>query len=235
MVERILVVDDDADMRFVLSKLLEAEGFEITVAASGAAMRLAVEQEQADLVILDLGLPDENGLDLAKFLRGRCNAGIIMLTGKATTSDFVEGLESGADFYISKPFEERDLLARIRSVLGRRNRSRQVKQGPVAAYFGDWRFDAGLQNLTDIKGNALILTVLESRLLQVLIDNVGDTLTRNTLHRLVFSDKIYKSSRRIDVLVGRLRRRLKIDDARSDLIKSIRGVGYKFTGTIEYK
>ena len=125
MLGRILVVDDDPDIRLVLREHLEPEGFEVIDAADGAEMRSIIVQEEIDLVILDLQLPDEDGLNLAKVLREKTDAGIVMLTGKGTTVDMVVGLEVGADDYVAKPFKSRELLARIRSVLRRTKQARQ--------------------------------------------------------------------------------------------------------------
>lgn len=237
MLGRILVVDDDPDMRLVLREHLEPEGFEVIDAADGAEMRSIIVQEEIDLVILDLQLPDEDGLNLAKVLREKTDAGIVMLTGKGTTVDMVVGLEVGADDYVGKPFKSRELLARIRSVLRRTKRARQAKPGPGGGIvrFQGWRFESAFQRLTHPDGEDTVLTAGESRLLQTLIDNVGNTVTRDILHREALGYDMQNSSRNIDVLLGRLRRKLDADGAKENLIKSIRGVGYEFTGTIEHE
>jgi len=237
MLGRILVVDDDPDIRLVLREHLEPEGFEVIDAADGAEMRSIIVQEEIDLVILDLQLPDEDGLNLAKVLREKTDAGIVMLTGKGATVDMVVGLEVGADDYVAKPFKSRELLARIRSVLRRTKQARQAKPGPGGGIvrFQGWRFESAFQRLTDPDGEDTVLTAGESRLLQTLIDNVGNTVTRDILHREALGYDMQNSSRNIDVLLGRLRRKLDADSAKENLIKSIRGVGYEFTGTIEHE
>ena len=237
MLGRILVVDDDPDIRLVLREHLEPEGFEVIDAADGAEMRSIIVQEEIDLVILDLQLPDEDGLNLAKVLREKTDAGIVMLTGKGATVDMVVGLEVGADDYVAKPFKSRELLARIRSVLRRTKQARQAKPGPGGGIvrFQGWRFESAFQRLTDPDGADTVLTAGESRLLQTLIDNVGNTVTRDILHREALGYDMQNSSRNIDVLLGRLRRKLGADSAKENLIKSIRGVGYEFTGTIEHE
>ncbi len=237
MLGRILVVDDDPDMRLVLREHLEPEGFEVIDAADGAEMRSIIVQEEIDLVILDLQLPDEDGLNLAKVLREKTDAGIVMLTGKGTTVDMVVGLEVGADDYVAKPFKSRELLARIRSVLRRTKQAREAKPGPGggSVRFQGWRFESAFQRLTDPDGEDTVLTAGESRLLQTLIDNIGNTVTRDILHREALGYDMQNSSRNIDVLLGRLRRKLDADGAKENLIKSIRGVGYEFTGTIEHE
>jgi DNA-binding response OmpR family regulator len=200
-------------------------------------MRSIIVQEEIDLVILDLQLPDEDGLNLAKVLREKTDAGIVMLTGKGTTVDMIVGLEVGADDYVAKPFKSRELLARIRSVLRRTKQARQAKPGPGGGIvrFQGWRFESAFQRLTDPDGEDTVLTAGESRLLQTLIDNVGNTVTRDILHREALGYDMQNSSRNIDVLLGRLRRKLGADSAKENLIKSIRGVGYEFTGTIEHE
>lgn len=237
MLGRILIVDDDPDMRLVLREHLEPEGFEVLDAGNGAEMRALIEREEVDLVILDLQLPDEDGLNLAKVLREKTDAGIVMLTGKGTSVDMVVGLEVGADDYVAKPFKARELLARIRSVLRRTKEVRSAKPGTGGgiARFDGWRFESAFQRLTDPEGNDTVLTAGESRLLQTLIDNAGQTVSRETLHREALGYDMQSNSRNIDVLVGRLRRKLESDDARENLIKSIRGIGYEFTGNIQYE
>ena len=235
MLGRILVVDDDPDMRLVLREHLEPEGFEVLDAADGADMRAVIAEEEVDLVILDLQLPDEDGLHLAKVLRDKTDAGIVMLTGKGTTVDMVVGLEVGADDYVAKPFKSRELLARIRSVLRRTKQARESKPktGGGIVKFQGWRFESAFQRLTDPEGEDSVLTAGESRLLQTLIDNAGTTVSRDTLHRDALGYDMQDSSRNIDVLVGRLRRKLYGDGSKGNLIKSVRGIGYEFTGTIE--
>lgn len=235
MVERILIVDDEPEVRFVVGKLLELEGFQGAVAASGAAMREVVDREHMDLVILDLGLPDENGLELAKFLRKNIDAGIIMLTGRGAAGDTIAGLQAGADDYIAKPFDEQELLARIQSVLSRAKQSHRTKPGGSVACFNGWRFESGLQRLIDPRGENISLTGVESRLLQVLIEHAGRAVSRDALHREAQGGDYQTSSRSIDVRVGHLRRKLVTGSAKGDLIKSVRGLGYIFTASVEFK
>lgn len=233
MVERILIVDVDPNLRFVLSGHLELEGYDVITAASGVAMRAAIEQEQVDLVILDLGLPDEDGLDLAKVLRDKTDAGIIMLTGKGAAGDAVVGLKAGADDYVTKPFDAPELLARIRSVLDRTKQTRRANSSDRAVNFQGWRFEGAYQRLTDPQGNVMTLTGAESRLLQTLIDNAGKTVTRDTLYQKVRGHDLQTDGRGIDVLVGRLRRKLQVGGKEENTIKAVHGVGYEFTDTIE--
>ncbi len=237
MLGLILVVDDDPDMRLVLRDHLEPEGFDVIDAANGAEMRAVIEQRTVDLVILDLNLPDEDGLNLAKVLREKTDAGIVMLTGKGTTVDMVVGLEVGADDYVAKPFKSRELLARIRSVLRRTKEARKAAKsatGGATVRFQGWLFESAFQRLTSPQGADTVLTAGESRLLQTLIDNVGKSVERDTLHREALGYGMQASSRNIDVLVGRLRRKLDTDGGKENLIKSVRGIGYEFTGEIDH-
>jgi DNA-binding response OmpR family regulator len=184
MVGRILVVDEDPGVCMAIRQYLERELFDVVVAASGAEMRDAIETKPIDLVILNLQLPDENGLHLVKIIRDRLNAGILMLTAKKNTSELVKGLDAGADAYFSKPADLRVLLARIRSLL-RRNKDARSKT-TYGVFIHGWRFDAAFQLLFDTDGNVTQLTGGESRLLQVLNDNSEKPLTREFLHREVF-------------------------------------------------
>lgn len=235
MLGLILVVDDDPDMRLVLREHLEPEGFDVVDAANGAEMRAVINQKKVDLVILDLQLPDEDGLNLAKVLREKTDAGIVMLTGKGTTVDMVVGLEVGADDYVAKPFKSRELLARIRSVLRRTKEARSAKPGTGGGIvrFQGWRFESAFQRLTSPQGEDTVLTAGESRLLQTLIDNAGQTVERDTLHREALGYDMQANSRNIDVLVGRLRRKLDYEGGKENLINSVRGIGYEFTGKID--
>ncbi|MBC8240782.1 MAG: response regulator transcription factor [Alphaproteobacteria bacterium] len=234
MADRILIVDDDPDMRFIVRSNLELEGFDVFVAASGAALRVAIQQEPVDLVILDLGLPDEDGLDLAKIIRNKTNAGIIILTGKSARGDAVDGLKAGADDFVTKPFEAPELMARIHSVLSRTRQIRLAK--PFGGYvkFEGWRFEGAYQRLTDPYGRAMTLTGVESRLLQILIDNVGRPVTREALHQGVRGRNFQSDGRSIDIAVTRLRRKLNTGGTADNLIKTVRGIGYEFAGAITH-
>ncbi|MDP6344100.1 MAG: response regulator transcription factor, partial [Alphaproteobacteria bacterium] len=160
---------------------------------------------------------------------------IVMLTGKGTEVDLVIGLEVGADDYVAKPFKARELLARIRSVLRRTKRARRQagEGGGGAVHFKDWRFESAFQRLTRADGESTVLTAAESRLLQTLIDHAGRSVARELLHREALGYEMQGSSRNIDVLVGRLRRKLDDNGGGDALIKSVRGVGYEFAGQIE--
>jgi two-component system OmpR family response regulator len=225
----ILVVDDDARIQRLLHRLLTAEGYVVDAASSGVAMRSALGERHFDLVILDLRLPGgEDGLSLAQGLRATSDISLIMLTGKGEPVDKVVGLEVGADDYVTKPFDRRELIARIRSVL-RRAGGRQA----AAAYrsaeicrFGGWVLDLGRHELTSVSGKRIPLTTYEFLLLSALARRAGQVLSRDRILDSIANRDWQPYDRSIDVLVGKLRRKLNDDPRRPRIIRTIRGVGY---------
>jgi DNA-binding response OmpR family regulator len=233
------------------------EGFHITTAENGTAMRECIEREKIDLVLLDLVLPGEDGIQLARAIRARSDVAIIMLTGRSDMVDRVVGLEVGADDYISKPFHLREVHARVKSVL---RRLRPVKQtgGPAAGPeetigFDGWRLDVGRRQLTSPQGADIPLTTGEFDLLLAFTRRPGRVLNRDTLMEVtrgrdweVFDvlnrDTLMEVTRgrdwevfdrSIDAQVSRLRKNIERDAGAPSLIKSVRGVGYVFTSRIE--
>jgi len=231
----VLVVDDDPWICRLLMRMLEAEGFAVQTVACGHSMWQKLKSWPCDLVVLDLRLPaGEDGLSLAQSIRLESDVGLIMLTGRADSIDKIVGLEIGADDYITKPFEPRELLARIRSVLRRVNhrrseRSIEAPRGEVL-HFAGWTFDLGRRTLTSATGKAVELTTYEYELLAVLATRPGRPLSREQILDVIAHRHWDPDNRSIDVLIGKLRRKLG-DDARSPkLIKTVRGLGYVFTG-----
>lgn len=208
-------------------------------ATSAHEMRHLIAISPPDLVILDVRLPGEDGFSVVRELRMlRIRVAIIMLTGNATTVDKVTGLELGADDYVTKPFDERELLARVRSVL-RRTRNRQNPQHPgmewaTAKFFG-WRLDVRARELTSPEGQRVHLTQYEFQLLSALVARPFHVLTRDEILSLIAGRDWSPYDRSIDVLVSKLRR--KIDRCPDDepLIRTVRGVGYKFTADVEFQ
>jgi DNA-binding response OmpR family regulator len=189
-----------------------------------------------DLLILDIVLPGENGLSLAKSVRAYSEVPIIMLTGKIDTVDKVVGLEIGADDYITKPFEERELLARVRSVLRRSSqKATQVpNREPSVVYFAGWLLDVVAHELTSPKGTTVYLTTHEWDLLYALVKRHNRALSREELLESVAGREWAPQDRSIDVLVGKLRAKLEDDPQHPKLIQTIRGVGYKFTCKVDF-
>jgi two-component system, OmpR family, response regulator len=226
MNKNILVVDDDPQMRELLDQALSKEGYSIFLSGDGAEMKRVLEGQPIDLVLLDLVLPDADGLHLARYLRDHTDLGIIMLTGKGDPVDFVVGLEMGADDYVAKPFRMRELIARIRSVLRRsEKRSGQNDAGDARIQFAGWQLDLVAQSLTSPAGLLVELTAAEFRLLATLAQKTGEIVSRADLHSAVHRRAPDASSRSVDVLVSRLREKLAAGGT-DDLIKTVRGSGY---------
>ena len=235
----ILVVDDDERICNLLNRYLSREGYKMDAVNSGAEMRSHMEKKTPDLVILDLILPDTDGLDLARELRNIPELGIIILTGKGDTVEKIIGLETGADDYIAKPFDNRELLARVRSVL-RRSKSNQsssqveIKSGHIAL-FADWIFDLTAYELTSPSGEPVTLTSYEYKLLSALVLSNNRVLKRDHLMDLIAEREWNPDDRSIDVLVGKLRKKLETNPGDPTLIKTIRSTGYKFTAQVTLK
>ncbi len=232
----ILVVDDQQEIRDVVQEYLTGEGFRVSTANDGAGMRRVLSQAPADLVILDLMLPGEDGLTLARALRSQSGIGIIILTGRGETVDRIIGLEMGADDYLPKPFHLRELLARVKSVL-RRVQSRTGESGPQTARsrarFAGWSLDLSSRELTSPAGEEVRLTTGEFDLLAAFVSNANQVLSRDRLLDLARNREAGPFDRTIDVQVGRLRRKLEDDPQNPTLIKTVRGSGYIFTPTVD--
>ena len=220
----IAIVDDDAVLRRRLRVYLEKEGFEVTDVGDGAALRGLVAKRAVDLVILDLVMPGEDGLSLTRFLRERSGVGILILTGKGEALDRVIGLEMGADDYLAKPFDLRELLARVRSVL--RRVPPAVRDGGCVSFKG-WRFDLDRMSLTRYDGAPVELTAAELKILALLARNPGKTLSRDQLLKATTGRSWSPFDRSVDLHICHLRR--KIGDESPSLIRTVRGFGYVFT------
>lgn len=233
----ILIVDDDQRLRRLLSRFLRREGYHVREARDADDMRRALAVRTSDLVVLDLMLPGDDGLSLARELRTTSDVPIVMLTGKVSTVDKVVGLEVGADDYVTKPFDERELLARIRTVL-RRSAGREVARGEAAsgrvARFGGWTVDLVAHELLNPGGDSVAVTGHEFQLLVSMLARPQRALTRKEILDLVFGRDWLPNDRSIDVLVAKLRRKLEDDPRHPQVIKTVRGVGYKFTAPVEY-
>ena len=231
----ILVVDDQKEICDVVQEYLTGEGYRVSIAHDGNGMRRVLGQHHIDLVILDLMLPGEDGLTLARSLRNESGIGIIILTGRGETVDRIIGLEMGADDYLPKPFHLRELLARVKSVL-RRVQSRVGEPGQPArtnARFAGWSLDLSSRELLSPAGQQVRLTTGEFDLLAAFVNNPNQVLSRDRLLDLARNREAGPFDRTIDVQVGRLRRKLEEDPQNPTLIKTVRGSGYIFTPTVE--
>jgi len=224
----ILVVDDDREIRTLLREYLEKNGFRATAVADGNETRRALERGRFDLIVLDLMLPHESGLDICRALRASSDIPVIMLTALGEEVDRVVGLEVGADDYLAKPFSPRELLGRIKAVLRRTSLApRAADVAEVRAYrFADWRLDTTERALTNANGAHVALGGAEYRLLAILLANAPRLLTRARLMALTRGRDHDPFDRSIDVRVSRLRQSLR-DDARAPrIIKTVYGEGY---------
>ena len=226
---RLLVVDDDAELRELAEVYLTQQGFDVCAVADGAAMDARLAHEKFDLLILDLMLPGEDGLSIAKRLKGRIDIPIIMVSAQGEDIDRIVGLEVGADDYIGKPFNPRELLARIRAVL-RRARSRPPTDGgPTSVVrFGDFELDLGAHRLAR-QGEQVALTSGEFDLLAILARHPNKVLDRDRILDLLTGAERSPFDRSIDVRVTRLRSKIEPDPSRPIYIKTIWGKGYLFS------
>ena len=231
----ILVVDDQQEICDVVQEYLTGEGYRVSTAHDGSGMRRVMGQAHVDLVILDLMLPGEDGLTLARALRSESGIGIIILTGRGETVDRIIGLEMGADDYLPKPFHLRELLARVKSVL-RRVQSRTsdgVQPSRSRARFAGWNLDLSSRELMSPSGEEVRLTTGEFDLLAAFVNNANQVLSRDRLLDLARNREAGPFDRTIDVQVGRLRRKLEDDPQNPSMIKTVRGSGYIFTPNVE--
>jgi DNA-binding response OmpR family regulator len=226
----VLVVDDDVEIGLLLSRYLGGQGFRVSVAENGEQLRTAMAGSEFDVVLLDLGLPGEDGLTLIRDIRSRWQGPVIIISGRGEAVERVVGLELGADDYVTKPFDLRELLARIRSVL----RRSQVVAPPAASAvargyeFDGFRLDLPSRRLLDSNAADVPLTAGEFDLLVALVERPHRVLTRDELMNAVHGRDAGPFDRAIDVQIGRLRRKLEADPATPALIKSVRGAGYLF-------
>jgi two-component system OmpR family response regulator len=230
MTERphLIIVDDDREIRTLLSQYLDKHDFRTTAVADGKEMRRVMDRSRVDLVVLDLMLPGEDGLSICRELRTRSQVPIIMLTARGEDVDRIVGLEIGADDYVPKPFNPRELLGRIRAVLRRTAHApRDPSPETIRSFsFSNWKLDTTTRTLTDLEGKEVALSGAEYRLLAVLLSSANRVLNRSQLTELLRGREADPFDRSIDVRVSRLRQILG-DDARApQIIKTVYGEGY---------
>ncbi|KUM04414.1 response regulator [Chromobacterium subtsugae] len=222
---RLLIVDDDPDLRDLLSDYLSRQGMVVAAVGDGDAMNRILAEQSFDILILDLMLPGTDGLTLCRDLRSRSSIPILMLTARGDELDRIIGLEMGADDYLPKPFNPRELLARVRSIL-RRVEEKRSNSALRSLQFAEWRLELGAQHLVDSGGVVTPLSGGEFKLMQALAENPQRVMSRDQLMEAMNGKEAGPFDRTVDVMIGRLRRRLG-DDAREPLlIKTIRSGGY---------
>ena len=224
---RVLVVDDDPAIRKMLVEYLTEHGYEVAQAASGEAMRVELARGAFAAVLLDIGLPGEDGLTLARYLRERHDVAIIMVTGAGDVVDRVAGLEVGADDYIAKPFDPRELRARLKSVL-RRFEKKETVRGQGRVTIGRCFLDLKSRTLSDPKGREIPITAMEFELLKALTEHPNQVLSRDQLLTMTRNREWEPFDRSIDIRITRLRRKLEEDPAHPRAIRTVRGAGYMF-------
>ena len=225
----ILAVDDEPELLDAIQEYLRLRGFRVSVASNGKEMKNILALDPADLVLLDLGLPDENGIDLTRKLKATSNPGVIIVTAHGDSEDRVLGLESGADDYIVKPFNFRELLARVNSVL-RRTHNGEIqsdnKSSADTVQIGDWVFEHATKSLTKADGTTADLSTGEFDLLNTLVANANKPTSRDELMRATNYRGWGPLDRSIDVKIARLRRKIESDPSNPQLIKTVRSIGY---------
>jgi DNA-binding response OmpR family regulator len=237
----ILLVDDDPWIGSLLQQFLAEEGYRVEIARTAVETEEKLADQPPDLLLLEVMIPDASGLELARCLRRDSDIPIIMLSVKSDPSDKVMGLENGADDYITKPFDQRELLARVRSVL-RRSGQRQTRpageagprNGCAVAHFEGWTLDLRTRDLYAPDGSWVHLTSYEFRLLAAMVSEPNQTFDRNRILMTLADRDWSPRDRSIDVLVSKLRKKIEADPKQPRLIKTVRGTGYLFAARVAF-
>ncbi|PWC49587.1 response regulator [Azospirillum sp. TSA6c] len=237
-IDHVLIVDDDRDIRELVSGYLKRNGLRVTLAADGRQMRSFLERDRVDLIVLDIMMPGDDGLVLCRELRAGRHAAtpVLMLTARNDEMDRILGLEMGADDYLVKPFAARELLARIKAILRRARMlppNLQISEAGQLLSFGNWRLDTVARHLLDQDGTAVALSGAEYRLLRVFLDHPQRVLSRDQLLNLTQGREAELFERSIDLLVSRLRQRLRDDAREPSHIKTVRNEGYVLAMPVE--
>ena len=229
---KILVCDDETDLREMLQEYLQKRGYQVSLAGDAEGLRAAIDETPPELIILDINMPGEDGLSALRRLRSGCDIPVVMLTAAGETIDKIVGLEMGADDYLGKPVDLRELEARIKAVLRRR-------AGPTAAeatantgdqmvQFGDFSLDLEAAKLTDPEGEDVPLTAMEFRLLKLFAENRSRVLNRDQILEQAHDRSWDPYDRSIDIRISRLRRKIEKNPQKPTIIRTVRGIGYVF-------
>lgn len=229
----ILVVEDDREISRLVSRYLRDNDCRVSVAGHGREMQTAIEDNKIDLIVLDIMLPGEDGLSLCRRLRTHSQVPVIMLTARNDDIDRIVGLEMGADDYLTKPFNPRELLARIRAVLRRVPSENAAPRPARVLSFQGWHLDCLMRELTSPQGTQVAITGAEFDLLRVFCERPRRVLSREQLLDFTQGRHAGALERSIDVLVSRLRRKIEIDQHHPEVIKTVRSGGYLFTAAVE--
>lgn len=232
---KILIVDDDRDIRNLLADYLDNNGYTTVTAAEGNAMWTALQAHQIDLVVLDLNLPGDDGLTLCRNLRSKSSLPVIMLTARGEPLDRILGLEMGADDYLPKPFEPRELLARIRSVMRRSQNNHNAHTGEALQKlkFAGWTLDLTARHLISPDEMVVSLSGAEFRMLNIFLEHPNRVLNRDQLLNMTHGRDADPFDRSIDIQISRLRQKLREDARSPQIIKTVRNGGYVLAVTVE--
>lgn len=227
----IVIVEDDAVTRMKLAHYFSSEGYKVTEAADGGEMRRILERDPATVLMIDINLPGEDGLRLAREQRETSDVGIILVTSRTDAIDRIVGLEVGADDYVTKPFEPRELLARVKNLISRIERARSYPEEAKVVEFSGWRLDLRTRLLLDSQGQSTNLTNAEFKLLALLARHPGQVLSRDRILREIARREWDAADRTADVLVRRLRRKLGDDGRKPQIILTSHNEGYYLSWT----
>jgi two-component system aerobic respiration control protein ArcA len=228
----ILIVEDEDVTRFNLRNLFEAEGYQVSEATDGESMDTQLQQHSINLVIMDINLPGKNGLLLARELTSNSELGLIFLTGRDSDIDKVLGLEIGADDYLTKPFNPRELTIRARNILSRIGQTKNEIEKSVIT-FNEWSLDGNSRKMTAPDGQVLSIPRGEYRALRLLIEHTGQIVTRQQLIKEMTGRDLRSNDRTVDVTIRRLRKHFESVPDAPELINTIHGEGYRFIGMVD--
>ena len=229
---QILVVEDEEVTRFNLRNLFEAEGYIVFEAVDGNSMAQQLKEHAINLVIMDINLPGKNGLLLARELTDNKDLGLIFLTGRDSDIDKILGLEIGADDYLTKPFNPRELTIRARNILSRIGQSHNETVESIVS-FNQWKLDGNSRQMTSPNGDIVAIPRGEYRALSLLIQNAGKIITRQELIKEMTGRELRSNDRTVDVTIRRLRKHFELTPNTPELINTIHGEGYRFVGTLD--
>ena len=233
---QVLIVEDEDVTRFNLRNLFEAEGYKVVEATDGETMAAMLGQHEINLVIMDINLPGKNGLLLGRELARNKNLGLIFLTGRDSDIDKILGLEIGADDYLTKPFNPRELTIRARNILSRigKNKAENESESIQAIVnFNGWTLNGNSREMTSPSGNVIAIPRGEYRALRLLIKNQGNIVSRQALIKEMTGRDLRSNDRTVDVTIRRLRKHFESDISTPELINTIHGEGYRFVGQSE--
>jgi two-component system torCAD operon response regulator TorR len=229
----ILIVEDEPITRAQLESHFETEGFHVSAVEDASNVKRLLEESAIDLCLIDINLPGKDGLTLTRELRSQSDVGIILVTGKGEQVDRIVGLESGADDYVTKPFDPRELLSRVKNLLRRIQAQEKHKSKGNKRYFSGWTMNLNKREIESPNGEVETMSAGEFNLLLALIDSAGEVLTRDQLMNRIRNREWYPDDRYIDVLVGQVRRKFKNHTPDETFISTIHGTGYLFVPEVK--